>query len=479
VTHFGLGAITNPEILRAVWTNGVPQPVANPKSDKVICRKHDPKGSCPYIYTWDGEAYVFCTDGCWGAPLGLQHAEGIYAKPRAWEYLTIPGELLKPRNGRYSLQFTEELWEATYLDHMMLLAIDHPADTEIYSNEKVGPAEISEFKIHTVREKRYPVAARDKHGNDVLPRVLREDRRFMRGFDSDTRHGLVDEHYLELDLGRLEDPKHLTLFLTGWLYPTSTSLNLGVSSGKGGPEIRPPALWAPDAEGTWREVRPFMGFPGGKTKTIAVDLSGVFLSNDYRLRIVTNMEFYWDAAFFTVDEEPVPMKTYELPVARADLHYRGFSQIIPMSDFGPDHYDYAHVHNDPKWPPMGGHFTRFGNVTELLTSQDDLQVVIGAGDEITIEFAVPSDGPPPGWKRDFLLHNVGWDKDADLNVVYGQAVEPLPFHRMSGYPDGIEEGFPQSAGHEAYLKTWQTRTQPPTRFWRHVRNAVPTRPSAR
>lgn len=475
VTHFGLGAIDAPEVLRAVWTNGVPQPVAKPKTDAVLCREHDPKGSCPYIYTWNGEAYEFCTDGCWGAPLGLQHAEGIYAKPRAWEYLTIPGDKLKPRNGRYSLQFTEELWEATYLDHMTLIAIDHPADTEIYSNEKVGPAEISEFKIHTVREKRFPVAARDKHGVDVLPRLLREDRRFMKGFDSESRRGLVEEHYLELDLGKLEPPKQLTLFLTGWMYPTSTSLNLGVSSGKDGPEIRPPALWIPDADGTWREVRSFMGFPGGKTKTIAVDLSGVLPMNDSRLRIVTNMEFYWDAAFFTVDEEPVPLKSVELPVAHADLHYRGFSQIVRMPDFGPDHYDYAHVHNDPKWPPMGGSFTRFGNVTELLSSQDDLQVVIGAGDEITIEFDVPSDEPPTGWKRDFLLHNVGWDKDADLNVVYGQAVEPLPFHGMTGYPDGIENGFPQSARHETYLRTWQTRTQAPARFWRHVRNRVSAR----
>ena len=470
VTHFGLGSVDAPEILRAVWTNGVPQPVANPKVDTVICREHDPKGSCPYIYTWNGEAYVFCTDGCWGAPLGLQHAEGVYAKPRAWEYLTIPGDLLKPREGRYSLQFTEELWEATYLDHMTLLAIDHPAETEIYSNEKVGPAEISGFKIHTVRDKKFPVAARDKHGNDVLPRLLREDRKFMRGFDSEARRGLVEEHYLELDLGRLEGRHQITLFLTGWMYPTSTSLNLGVSSGKGGPEIRPPALWVPDTEGNWREVRPFMGFPGGKTKTIAVDLAEVFLTNDYRLRIVTNMEFYWDAAFFTVDEEPVPLKTVEIPVAHADLHHRGFSQIVRTSEFGPDHYDYAHVHNEPKWPPMAGNFTRFGNVTELLQAQDDLQVVIGAGDEITIEFDVPSDGPPPGWKRDFLLHNVGWDKDADLNVVYGQAVEPLPFHGMTGYPDGIGEGFPQSAGHETYLRTWQTRMQSPTRFWRFVRN---------
>jgi len=52
---------------------------------------------------------------------------------------------------------TEELWEATYLDRMELIAVDHPAEVDIFSNEKVGPPEIAEFKIHTVRDRRLPL----------------------------------------------------------------------------------------------------------------------------------------------------------------------------------------------------------------------------------------------------------------------------------------------------------------------------------
>ena len=44
---------------------------------------------------------------------------------------------------------------------------------------------------------------------------------------------------------------------------------------------------------------------------------------------------------------------------------------------------------------------------------------------------------PPGWKRDFVLHSAGWDKDADLNTLAGQTIGPLPFRAMASYPPTI------------------------------------------
>jgi hypothetical protein len=117
---------------------------------------------------------------------------------------------------------------------------------------------------------------------------------------------------------------------------------------------------------------------------------------------------------------------------------------------------------------MAGLFTRYGDVTELLQQDDDLQVVFGSGDELTVAFDAPQNGPPAGWKRDFMLHNVGWDKDNDLNVVTSQAVEPLPFHGMSGYPYRADEEFPDTPRHREYLRKYQTRTQQPVEFWRQT-----------
>ncbi len=32
------------------------------------------------------------------------------------------------------------------------------------------------------------------------------------------------------------------------------------------------------------------------------------------------------------------------------------------------------------------------------------------------------------------MHNIGWDKDADLNTLEGQSSLPLPFGKQQAYP---------------------------------------------
>uniref|UniRef100_A0A7C2JZH7 CRTAC1 family protein n=1 Tax=Schlesneria paludicola TaxID=360056 RepID=A0A7C2JZH7_9PLAN len=465
-THFGLGSQSQVDSLRVLWTNGVPQVVMNPQPNQSVCERMALKGSCPYLYTWTGERFEFFTDLLWAAPLGLQLADGVLAPSRPWEYLLVPGEACQPRDGRYELQITEELWEAAYFDQVELLAIDHPADVEVFSNEKVGPAEIAEMKVHTVRQRRTPVAARDQRGRDVLDQIRGIDGNYLKAFDRELRQGLTEPHYLELDLGPLEQPQRIMLFLTGWIYPTDTSLNVALSQDPDLDGPRPPSLWTPDERGAWREVRPFLGFPGGKTKTIAIDVSDAFAAGDYRLRIATTHEIYWDAAFFTVDEPPADVRVTPLKLVAADLHPRGFSQPHLPRPNAPETYDYSQVSTQPKWPPMAGWFTRYGDVRELLETTDDRLLVMASGDEVTVTFAAPPGELPAGWRRDFFLHNVGWDKDADLHTVYGQTVEPLPFVEMSRYPYPPDGGPADSAAYREYLRLYQTRAQSAATFWR-------------
>ena len=131
-----------------------------------------------------------------------------------------------------------------------------------------------------------------------------------------------------------------------------------------------------------------------------------------------------------------------------------------------DLYDYNQVDTNPKWPPMAGRFTRYGDVAALLRTEDDQLVVMGSGDEMTIRFRAPDKPLPSGWRRDFILYNVGWDKDTDLNTVYGQTVEPLPFRAMRRYPIPVDQPAPDTPEYHDYLQQYQTRTQDAGRFWK-------------
>jgi hypothetical protein len=203
-----------------------------------------------------------------------------------------------------------------------------------------------------------------------------------------------------------------------------------------------------------------MGFPGGKTKTIAIDLSGVLSDGDGRIRIATSLELYWDHIFFSIDEAPAEVRTTDLKLVAADLHHRGFSKIVPDEGNGPEHFNYDEVSTTPKWPPMAGAFTRFGDVSSLLAQSDDRLVVFGAGEEMTLRFAVPAVPVPKGWKRDFFLYSVGWDKDCNLLTVLGETADPPPFRAMTGYPWRPDEKLPAIA-------TEPSRTQSPA-FWKTI-----------
>jgi hypothetical protein len=146
------------------------------------------------------------------------------------------------------------------------------------------------------------------------------------------------------------------------------------------------------------------------------------------------------------------------PVA-ADLHYRGFSRVYRKGGrYGPFWFDYSDVSEDPAWLPLQGMFTRYGDVLPLVTDADDMYVVFGPGDEITIEFdAGEAPALPAGWTRDFLLYSDSWLKDADLNTATGQSVGPLPFHGMSRYPYGADETYPDTPEHRRYLREYNTR----------------------
>ncbi len=438
VTHFGIGQ-QQPKNLRIMFNNGLTQNVTEVEPSTLIEEVQELKGSCPFVYGWDGEQFQLITDLLWNAPLGLQVARGQVLPDRRWEYLLLPGELMQPKDGHYELRITEELWEVAYFDHIALTAVDHPANVEVFTNEKVGPPSIAEPRIFTAQQKIFAHSATDSQGRDCRAKLTKVDRDFVQAFDQLICQGLAEPHFIELDFGTLDPSQPWRLFLNGWMHPADTSLNIGMSQNpeRLGPE--PPSLWVLDQAGKWVCAQPFMGFPGGKPKSIVIDLAGVFQSDDHRIRIGSSQQLYWDQAFVANDSSAENIQQSHLVLQSAELHYRGFGKLLPRAADQPHNYDYQIVNRSAKWSELQGPFTRFGNVRELLLDDDDRMVVMVSGDEFIAKFAMPEQPLPEGWRRDFILHNVGWDKDADLNTLSGDGSLPLPFKAMHCYPPPFEQ----------------------------------------
>lgn len=444
-THFGIDGYDSASSLRVIFPNGLTQTIPQPPIDTLVEEEQTLKGSCPYLYAWDGEQFTFVTDCLWAAPLGLQVANGVVAKDRPWEYLKVDGQFIKPRNNKYELRITEELWEIAYFDHVSLVAVDHPADADIWTNEKVGPGEIATPVIHAFSADDRLSLRRgiDTQGRDVTEDLRSIDGQYVQGFDRRLRQGLCPPHWVDLDFGPLPDRKtvggddaSVFLVMTGWILPTDTSLNIQIDQNPDLGPIEFPSVWVPDATEPrgWRKAIGYMGFPGGKTKTIVVDVSAAILDDDPRLRVHTSAQIYWDAAELVVQRSVPQVSVHELDLTSATLDYRGFSRKSRPTMQSPETYDYSTVTTTPKWPPLRGRFTQVGDCRSLLDAWDDAMVVMGSGDEMQLTFSVPDAEVPKGWKRDFILHCVGWDKDADLNTLTGQSSEPLPFRTMTKYP---------------------------------------------
>jgi hypothetical protein len=207
-----------------------------------------------------------------------------------------------------------------------------------------------------------------------------------------------------------------------------------------------------------------MGFPAGLPKTMTVDLSGKFLSSDFRIRIATNMKIYWDRIRIDTSE-PAEVEVTRLDPIAADLHFRGYPEYCSPDGKKPWIYDYRRVRMTESWGTHAGAYTRFGDVRELLLASDDRFVITRHGDEITLEFDAGAAPPlPKGWVRDYLLYADGFGKDMDLNSLHPDVIGPLPFHGMSSYPYPPNERYPDDEKHRTYREKYNTRRFPIPRF---------------
>lgn len=116
------------------------------------------KGSCPFVYSWDGTQYVFDAEPYGGAiTRGLERADDTVL------------EHLRADGGRYRLLLTNEVFEIQYTNHLALRVADHSPGVRVVPDEK--------GTLHGVRSPERLLSARTADGRDLLRWLEAADER--------------------------------------------------------------------------------------------------------------------------------------------------------------------------------------------------------------------------------------------------------------------------------------------------------------
>jgi tetratricopeptide (TPR) repeat protein len=469
----GLGPATSADLVRLVWPDGVMQCELNKNGDQVLALAETNRktGSCPVLFTWNGERFVCIGDFLGGGGMGYLVAPGVYSQPDRDEAVAISGDELRPEQGEFRLSVTEPMDEVAYLDRLDLEIIDAPPGVDVSPEERFAPGgNRPSGKLLAWRERIDPVKATDLTGATDLTKTLAAfDRRTADGFKRlGSWIGYAEEHGITLDFGdrlsRFGPTDRLVLVLSGWVeYPYSQT---NYAAATAGVALQPPVLERRNDDGSWSVLEADPGYPAGLPRRTTLELTGKLGdASSCVLRLRTNMECYYDEAFLAVaqpDLDAAGVRTTTRPVARAELRDRGYTREVSPDGRDPLLYDYDHIDPAPL-APLRGRLTRFGDVAELLRSDDDRLCVLGPGDEVRLAFDATELPPlPDGWSRRYVLRSTGYCKDADPLTGGSDTVGPLPWKGMPDFPFADPDAArPRDAAYDDYLRTYQTRNAGP------------------
>ncbi|WP_165067140.1 FG-GAP-like repeat-containing protein [Paludisphaera rhizosphaerae] len=462
----GLKGNSAADVVHVRWPDGVMQAELNVAADQKVelAERNRKTGSCPVLFTWNGERFVCLGDFLGGGGLGYLVAPGVYGQPDRDEAVAIGEDQLKAEHGVIRLSITEPMDEVAYLDHLTLEVVDRPPGVSVALDERfapTGPRPTGELRAWRTAVE--PVRATDLKGVDQTETLKAWDRKTVDGFARLAGWtGYAEEHGIVLDFGdRLAGygpHDRLSLCLAGWVeYPYSQT---NYAAATAGVVLTPPTIERLGEDGSWHVIEPHAGYPAGLPRMTTLDLTGKLTGPRCVLRIRTNMECYYDQAFIAVRDADAEkaLRTTRLPVARAILGARGYTREVSPDGRLPLLYDYAHVDPAPL-ARMSGTLTRFGDVADLLRADDDRLCVVGPGDEARVEFT--ADGLPAlpeGWRRSYVLRSVGYCKDADPFTAGSDDVGPLPWKGMPDYPFADPKASrPLDTAYSEYLRTYQTR----------------------
>jgi CARDB. len=417
--------------------------------------------SCPSLYIWNGTGYSYVTDVSnpgWLGYISHINSDGtiVFGGGNPYDYVKLDNSILKANNGYFDVTLSQQWDELYYLDSAQLLVVDHPAGTDVYTSMTNYLNKGSTGQIYTTNNGTLlsPIAATNEKGQNVLAQLLTKDGVYTPGVSGteSTAWNNITSNQLTLDLGNLSNASNIKLVITGmvdWgsadtyykyidLFKTAAAQGLVPN----GTEIMPaPYLEVLAANGSWIRAPQDRQIPlpsDYNARTFTVDLSGLFPSDvtDYQVRF-TN---FWNVTYDYIGIDTSPQQNVSI------------TTLNPSSATLSQWYETNSTST--------GAFTRYGDVTELMQSTDDMFVIGRQGDQVNMLFSTANlTDPAPGMVRDYFLVVACWFKDPPGAWGYGFnfTVDPMPYLAMSGYPYTSTESYPYDAAHLAYIAQYNTR----------------------
>ncbi|MDA3864778.1 MAG: hypothetical protein PF689_13025 [Deltaproteobacteria bacterium] len=401
------------------------------------------RGSCPYIYLWNGQKHYYYGDLS-GSVLGY----GLkFLKPQYYGENIYELGKYKAVKGRYTMKLREVIYESSFFDKVLLYVVDLPKGYKVFNlwsfTSQLNRKPRKDFV--TVKNLRAPVSAVSAKGKNVLKEISQKDGIPMPVDKSDLSRVVVD-------FGPLKNPEHTKLIITSWGFYGNlrTKQTPPYSAGT--------TIEIPDGKGGWKVVTT-AGKSAGDSKTWAIDLSNKIPKSSSRMRItMAHLPSVLDVIDKVAldDSKPVKIKITKVYPEIAKLRFGGATKVKPSSLKNPIR---AKDEKLPLIPEayMKGKFTRFGKVKSLLQKSDDKFVIMAHGDEIYLEFKAPK--PVPGKSRWVFM---GADVFYTLKYhPYGKltdSINPLPFHGMKTYPYSKKKWpYRHDQEYKKHLKKFQTR----------------------
>jgi len=396
-------------------------------------------GSCPSLFTWNGTAYNYAaevSDGSgWLGYLKYFQADGsmVFSNNYPWDYIKLDPQQMQPLNGYYNMKIAEMSDEIFYLDQAKLVAIDHPANTDVFSTTGTFIYNLAgQGTMYTVsKTPASPVSAVNGQGQNVLPLISKLDGKF-------TPSQIWTWNNITLNLGDLSGAQQIKLVVAAKItWPTTAAGGTNFMKYASQPGVTPsppPYMEVKAANGSWVRVPDSRQFPlpDVTDDEFVVNLTGLFPTNDYELRINTYQNIQFD--YIGVDTTPqAAINIHTIMPTIADLE-QGYTTNSNSS----------------------GAFTRYGDVLPLLQSADDEFVIGREGDVVSLQFPVDTAPVPPGMVRDYFVVASCWFKGNGLPYM-PFTVAPMPFQAMTSFPYPANESYPYDATHNAYLQTYNTR----------------------